>query len=148
MNIIKQPFLPLFPYFFVKDGHPEASQLANRHYSRKKSKQRFVSPGERLIMLSSNLDWLFCWSKKQFRLDQQVGIECTLSRNESNLISSEIILMAEKEALKKWGQQRFFTFVDPTKVKSNNPGYCFLKAGWKRLTERTKKKKLIILEKT
>ena len=44
-------------------------------------------------------------------------------------------------------EERFFTFVNPGKVGSPNPGYCFKKAGWRHVG-RTKKRGLHILEKT
>jgi hypothetical protein len=47
-------------------------------------------------------------------------------------VSSEIILEAELMAVKHWGASQAFTYVDPTKVRSVNPGFCFLVAGWKR----------------
>lgn len=33
---------------------------------------------------------------------------------------------------KKWPGERFYTYVNPKKVKSTNPGYCFMAAGWKK----------------
>jgi len=48
-------------------------------------------------------------------------------------------------AWKKWPPQRLYTTVNPRKIKSTNPGFCFLCAGWRRcgFTESG----LIILEK-
>jgi hypothetical protein len=142
-----QPFLTLQPYYHVADGQKEAARIANRHYSRNTNKARFMPPGERLILLGANLDWLFCWTFKRFRQDDQAGVECNLFRNESTIKSSEIILIAEQECFNKWGSTRLFTFVNSTKIQSTNPGFCFLKAGWKRLNKRSKVNNLIILEK-
>jgi hypothetical protein len=76
-----------------------------------------------------------------------MGVNCAVFRNESKLLrSSELILQAEQIAWKKWPGQRLFTFVNAGKVKSTNPGYCYLMAGWRKCGI-TKSKKLIILEK-
>lgn len=37
------------------------------------------------------------------RMDSQVGYNCALFRNESTLLSSKVILRAERFALAKWG---------------------------------------------
>ena len=47
-------------------------------------------------------------------------------------LSSEIILEAEGWAFKEWRPNRLYTFIDPKKIKSKNPGYCFKVAGWKQ----------------
>jgi len=31
----------------------------------------------------------------------------------------------------EWGPDRLFTYVDPSKILSANPGYCFKRAGWR-----------------
>jgi len=41
--------------------------------------------------------------------------------------------------------ERLYTFVNPRKIRSSNPGYCFLKAGWRKCGI-TKWQKLVILE--
>jgi hypothetical protein len=103
-------------------------------------------PGERMVLMTPGCDALFIWNVQKFRNDKQDGINCTLFRNESDKLSSEMILEAEKMAIEKWGNQRLFTFVDPGKIKSSNPGYCFKVAGW-RFCGVSKKKGLHILEK-
>lgn len=47
-------------------------------------------------------------------------------------MSSEIILEAEKIVLEAWGPARLYTYVDASQVRSSNPGYCYLKAGWRK----------------
>lgn len=69
-----------------------------------------------------------------------------LFRNESDVLSSKLILAAEKIAAARWPGERFYTYVDPKKIRSTNPGACFKKAGW-RVCGVTKTKKLVILEK-
>jgi hypothetical protein len=65
------------------------------------------------------------------RMDAQTGYNCAMFRNESKRLSSEIILEAEQFAIQKWGPNRMYTYIDQTKVKSANPGYCYKMAGWK-----------------
>jgi hypothetical protein len=67
-------------------------------------------------------------------------------RNESQHLSSDMILKAEKFALNRWGDTRAYTYVDPRKVRSSNPGYCFRVAGWEKAGI-TKRYKLKILAK-
>ena len=69
-----------------------------------------------------------------------------IGRNEGQRLSSELILEAEALAWSKWPGERFYTYVDPRKIKSKNPGFCFLKAGWRKCGI-TKVNKLLILEK-
>jgi hypothetical protein len=64
------------------------------------------------------------------RMDGQTGYNCAIFRNESARRSSEIILECERIAIKRWGPARMYTYVDPAKIASRNPGYCFKMAGW------------------
>jgi hypothetical protein len=146
------------PYFdlnsnhweLIRDGNPLAMDIFKRHYSKYNYKderdvKRFVGPGERIVLISKDGRALFVWRK--FRsMDEQEGINCSIFRNESEILSSVLILEAEKLAIAKWGKQRFYTYINPFKIKSVNPGYCFKIAGWK-FCGITKKAKLHILEK-
>jgi hypothetical protein len=77
------------------------------------------------------------------RMDTQTGFNCAIFRNESSRRSSEIILEAERFAVAKWGPSRAFTFVDVRKVRSSNPGWCFIAAGWRKCGK-TKSGKIIL----
>lgn len=131
-----------------------------RHYSSAKATRRrgrpidtpnqlrMVGPGEYIGMLTSDCGAAFIWRFSKHRKDGQRGVECTLFRNEGTSTvrySSCLILGAMAWAWRKWPGQRLFTFVDPRKVRSSNPGYCFLVAGWRRLPGLTKRG-LIVLE--
>jgi len=128
----------LFPFAtgLVKTNKfdPECAELADRHYSRQKIRSpQFAPPGETLILRDTRGLVLFVWCHQlQRRADGQEGINCTIFRNESARQSSEIILEAEQFALHKWGDIRAFTYIDPAKIRSQNPGYCFKIAGWKQ----------------
>lgn len=138
----------------INDGDRRARRLFERHYSadaksrRKRNAKQFVGPGEKVVLMTPLCDALFAWRLAYFRNDGQIGAECSVFRNESNIKSSELILKAEQFAIARWPDiTRFFTYVNPAMVQSSNPGYCFQKAGWRRL-EGESKKGLICLAKT
>ena len=132
------------------DMNPICQKLADRHYSRKHpgSRKGFVGPGEKLVLLSSDGRALFVWlrSDPKLRADHIDGINCTIFRNESSILSSRLILEAEKFAKERWPNLKLFTYVSKSKVKSKNPGWCFMKAGWK-ISGENKSGKLVLLEK-
>ena len=111
----------------------ECAALADRHYSRRKHGSRqFIPPGETLVLRDSGGTCVFGWHRALVeRADDQEGVCCSIFRNESQRLSSEIILEAEQFAVEKWGPIRGFTYVNKRKVRSANPGYCFIAAGWK-----------------
>lgn len=133
----------------ILDGDRRATALYNRHYSARKGRKArlFIGPGEKLALLTPRADALFAWRLEKYRDDENYGANCTVFRNESAILSSELILHAEAHATRRWPWlPRFFTFVDPGKVRSKNPGCCFQKAGWRRTGETTSKG-LLVFEK-
>jgi len=131
----------------IKDGNPRARALADRHYSRKTiGANLFIGPGKKLVLMTEDGKVLFAWRKSVYRLDGQKGIECTIFRNEGPELSSELIKEACLWAWHYWPGERLFTYIDPRKVKSKNPGYCFKKAGWRKCG--ISKGGLVILENT
>lgn len=116
----------------TKDGDPLALDLFRRHYSFKESKRvnkQFVGPGEKMVLISHDGKAIFVW-RKYISDDGQTGVNCAIFRNESRVLSSDLILEAEQVAWRRWPGQRLFTYVNSAAVKSVNPGYCFKKAGW------------------
>ena len=148
----------LFPgqhWYAVRDGDPRAAGLYERHYScvnlakrKRTGDKRICGPGAHMVLLTVNCDALFVWRKANFPDGAgQTGVYCVVFRNESTgLLSSALILEAEQLAWQRWPGERLFTYVDPGKVRSVNPGACFKFAGW-RLCGETKVNKLLILEK-
>lgn len=132
----------------VKDGNPIALEMYNRHYSAYHYKdgrirKLFCGPGEKIVLLTANNDALFVWRK--FIDDSgQKGVNCAVFRNEGNLLSSMLIKEAVDIALRRWTGERLYTYVNPRKIKSSNPGYCFQVVGWRKCGKT--KKGLIILE--
>ena len=119
----------------VHDGDSVARELYHRHYSRYVYKdgrdpKKIVGPGEYIMLLTWDDKALFVWRK--FRsMDNQEGVNCAIFRNEGKKLSSGLILEAERYAWEKWpGESRLYTYVNPKKIRSKNPGGCFKKAGW------------------
>jgi hypothetical protein len=115
---------------------PEMAQLADRHYSRRTvGARQFCYAGRKLVLRDTAGDVLFVWMwpLEEMRMDGQAGYSCAIFRNEGPRRSSEIILEAEAAAFAKWGSNRVFTYVNPAKIRSTNPGCCFKAAGWKRI---------------
>lgn len=137
-------------WYFAKDGDPAARELFDRHYSRYhyadgRRPRKFVGPGEYILLIDGDGKAIFVWRK--FRsMNNQVGVSCAIFRNESNVLSSQLIIEAEKVAQQRWSGQRLYTYVNPRKIRSENPGCCFKKAGW-RVCGVTKRRNLTILEK-
>jgi len=111
----------------------ECRQLADRHYSRRTvGARQFAYSGRKLVLRDASGSVLFVWMfpDPTMRMDGQVGYNNAIFRNESARRSSEIILEAEWHAVRKWGPGRAYTYIDPGKIRSANPGYCFKQAGW------------------
>lgn len=132
--------LPLFATTQWHQSHkcdPAALRLFARHYSadarryHRWQRAGFVGPGEAMVLMTWRKDALFVWLRQQYRNDDQAGVECSVFRNESAVLSSTLIAQAMGLANRRWPDAtRYFTFVDPTQVQSRNPGYCFKRAGW------------------
>lgn len=62
------------------------------------------------------------------------------------MLSSLLILSAERElaARHDCGPDGMLTYVAHKKIRSTNPGFCFLKAGWKRIGWSKDKKKVLL----
>ena len=147
---MRQRSFPLSTWVEVKDGNETARDIFNGHYSRRvyadgRNPSLFVGPGSKIVLVTPEADALCIW-RKFISGDRQDGVNCMVFRNESPHLSSWLIQEAELLAYQRWPGERLYTYVNPRKVRSTNPGYCFLKAGWHRCGV-TKYNKLLILEK-
>lgn len=143
----------LFPqgggWCLARDGDPVARAIFRRHYSYKpyrdgRQPHLFCGPGEKLVLLTARGDALFIWRRFRSK-DGQDGVNCAVFRNEGERRSSELIGAAMGLAWARWPRERLYTYVNPRAVRSNNPGYCFLRAGWNRCGT-TQCNRLLILE--
>lgn len=141
--------LDLWPGQLVPTTHfdDEMRQMADRHYNRQTPGARqFTPPGRKLILRDTAGEIYWSWSWPYFRADGQDGYNCSAFRNESDRLSSEVILEAEGHAVARWGPGRMFTYVDPDAVRSTNPGYCYLRAGWHKHGYSKKRHRLLLVK--
>ena len=136
-------------WWLTKDGDRTCLALYERHYScyryrDGRKRYLFVGPGEKIVLRTAEGDALFVWRKFQ-DASGQTGINCAIFRNESAHQSSDLIRQADQIADCIWPGERHYTYVDSSRIRSTNPGFCFLVAGWRRCG-RTKGG-LIVLEK-
>jgi hypothetical protein len=144
-----QPFLFGDVWVEVKDGNDSVRSIFDRHYSRKsyadgRKPLLFVGPGEKMVLMSPDARAIFAW-RRFISGDGQEGINCAIFRNEGASLSSDLVVAADALADVRWPGERHYTYVNPRKVRSSNPGFCFIAAGWQRCGV-TKWNKLIILE--
>lgn len=117
---------------------PRAVQIADRHYNRQKiGTPQFVPPGRCLVLLTEDADalWVSSWPFAEYTKHEWAGAWVnSCFRNESQHLSSELIVEAEMATRWWWGEppaQGFISFVDEGKVRrKRDPGRCYRKAGW------------------
>lgn len=137
--ILSAELLPRVSRFWYAsmDGDERARALFDRHYSRRhyrdgRRPKLFAGPGEKLVLVTANYDALFVWRKFiDDAIPKQNGVNCAVFRNESDLLSSYLIRNAEEIAHKRWPGERLYTYVNGDKIKSSNPGFCFIMADWR-----------------
>lgn len=141
---------PVATWVEVKDGNSTARGIFDRHYSRYvyhdgRKPKLFVGPGQKTVLVTPCARAVFVW-RRFIDASGQQGVNCAVFRNEGAGLSSALILEAEKIAWERWPGARLYTYVNPRKVRSSNPGYCFLMAGWRKCGL-TKARRLLIFEK-
>jgi len=148
-----QPFLIGSGWMELKDGNDSCRAIFDRHYSRHvyadgRKPRQFVGPGRKFVLFRADGSALFVWRKFKSD-DDQAGVNCAVFRNEGDEVASALILEAETKARAEFGPERFYTYVDPRKVRPTMVrgfpvwGWCFYKAGWKHAGI-TKSGKLIL----
>ena len=127
----------------VSDGNREAAELFRRHYSARRyadgrqndphyrNRNLIIGPGEKLLLLA--VDGLSLFGFRKFIDDSgQRGVNNCIFRREGGPRASELIHDACTHAWQRWPGERLYTYVDPCKVRSRNPGHCYFMAGWHR----------------
>ncbi|MCY9690588.1 hypothetical protein M5W70_18360 [Paenibacillus larvae] len=136
------------PWILTHKGDSSCRLLADRHYSRQTiGHPMFTRPGRNLVLRTAlgNAVWV-TWSG--IRDDGLDAWECTIFRNETHYLSSNLIRSAVEATIAEWGTppvDGIITYVDPKKINSMNPGCCFKKAGWQRIGKNSKRG-LILLQ--
>ena len=136
-------------WFLTKDGDLSCLALYERrysahHYKDGRTRRLFCGPGEKIVLRTRAADALFVW-RKFIDASGQTGINAAVFRNESAMRSSDLIRQADAIAFYVWPDLRHYTYVNPKKVRSANPGFCFIAAGWRKCS--ATKEGLLILEK-
>jgi hypothetical protein len=127
-------------WYLSKDGDRTLLALYERHYSAYqyrdgRKRRQFVGPGENLVLRTGDGDAMFVWRKYiDDTIPPQTGVECAVFRNEApaRYISSALIRQADAIADFAWPGERHYTKVNTQAVRSRNPGFCFMAAGWRR----------------
>jgi hypothetical protein len=143
-------------WWATTDQDADGLEMYARHYSSHRYKDgrerwQFLGPGDKYVLRTPEGDAFFGWRRFiddciDWRTgERQQGVNCAVFRNESRHLSSECIRQADAVADRLWADRRHYTYVNPQKVRSANPGYCFLMAGWVRVPGFTKGG-LIVLE--
>ena len=134
-NLATAPWSTLWR--IARDGDPVVIDLHSRHYSARtyadgRPRRLIVGPGEKLVLVARDDRALFVWRRMAYTLDGQRGICCAVFRREAGALASDLIREADALADDRWPGVRHYTYVAPSRVASTNPGYCFLRAGWRR----------------
>ena len=116
-----------------------ALPLADAHYNRQKpGTPQFAPPGRCLVFLTKKPDalWITSWPFAQYVKHAWAGAWInSCFRNESDILSSELIRQAVSATRHKWPEVPEFglvTFVDAKKVrKKRDFGRCYIRAGFK-----------------
>jgi len=136
------------PWMLTHKGDAACRMLADRHYSRQTpGADMFCRPGKNLVLRTALADAVWVtWSG--IRDDGLQAWECTIFRNESPHMSSQMIKAAVTATLAEWGTppaDGLITYVAPDKIRSINPGCCFKRAGWQRIGQ-SKRRRLMLLQ--
>ena|SRR5690242_11579900 len=119
---------------------PVAVAIADRHYNRQKiGSPQFVPPGRCVVLLTDRADalWVTSWPFAEYVKHAWPGAWVnSLFRREGEGLASAMI--REAVAITRWywpdvPALGMVTFVDPRKVQSRNPGYCYQMAGFRRV---------------
>ena len=121
----------------------EVVPLADRHYNRQKiGSPQFAPPGRCLVLKTEEVDafWITSWPFAEYVRHAWPGAwVCSAFRNEGPHLSSELIREAVAATLAEYGEAPeigMITFVNRKKVRPKcDPGYCFLKAGFRHCGE-------------
>jgi len=136
------------PWLLTHKGDRACRQLADRHYTRQTiGSPQFCRPGRNLVLRTAAGDAVWVtWAG--IRDDGLQAWECTIFRNESQYLSRDMVRAAVAATISEWGQpppNGIITYVDQSKVRSSNPGFCFLSAGFHKMGW-SKRRKLLLLQ--
>lgn len=129
------------------------AKLADGHYSRRKvGSPQFMPPGETIVLVTRDMLSVWGWWRPHpasgiVAMNGRDGWTCTIFRRTGGPLASELVLDAERALValgKDCGPDGMLTYVDPRKIGSRNPGYCFKRAGWRPIGICAKKRKPLL----
>jgi hypothetical protein len=111
-----------------------------------------MPPGQTIVLLESSGHAVWGWwrpapSSGLASMNGLDGWTCTIFRNESDTLSSALILDAEAAPTEfgyDIGPDGLLTYVWDSKIKSSNPGCCFKIAGWKAISRSADNRKTLL----
>jgi DNA (cytosine-5)-methyltransferase 1 len=119
-------------------GDPQVAAMADRHYSRKTvGAAQFTPPGRVVVLRTPDADavWVSSWPRfTRPGFAWHGAWLCTIFRNESGHLSSELVTEAVAVTRHRWPAVPtlgMVTFIDAGKVRrKRDPGRCFRRAGF------------------
>jgi len=119
---------------------PQSVKVADRHYNRQKiGSPQFVPPGSCLVFVTADRRalWVSSLPKAEFVKHAWPGaiINSLFRREGGPILASDLIRAAVAATRAEWEPPPLgmVSFVDRSKVRSTNPGYCYRMAGFKRV---------------
>ncbi len=117
---------------------PIGRVLADAHYSRRKiGSPQFMPPGQTIVLVARDGLSVWGWWRPHpasgiVAMNKLDGWTCSIFRRAGGQLASDLVLDAELalSLLSNCGPDGMLTYVDPRKIASSNPGYCFKRAGW------------------
>ena len=126
----------------VSKCDPIAKAIAERHYTVIRIKSRPMGkeigpPGQKIVLLTLNNEAIWGshrpapWAGIK-RSDGFEGATCFIYRKEKECAVPSSLLIREACAytVSHWGLSEFLTYVGIEHIESQNPGYCFIQAGF------------------
>lgn len=110
-------------WYLTKDGDKSCLALYERHYSAYqyqdgRPRYQFVGPGAHIVLRTAAADAMFVWRKYIDKtIPTQTGVECAVFRNETSILSSELVRQADAIADHCWPGERHYTKVNQEKVR-------------------------------
>lgn len=135
----------------VKPTDPAILEMVRAHYSHKsntakrprtaKTSKTWWSNAKLIVFSDPERTFVFAWQwpRAEFRRDKQSGFNNTLFHRTERcpFKASAVLIAAEQAVVAEWGENRAYTYIDPTETKEIKirgkrvVGYAYLKAGWR-----------------
>lgn len=130
------------PWAVSDRADPASVAIADRHYNRQKpGTPQFVPPGRCLVLRVPDAPvlWVTSWPFAEFVKHDWPGAwinSCFRSEAPDRFLASDLIRAAVAATIARWPEPPdlgMVTFVDPRKVRKGEPGYCYRRAGFRRV---------------